>query len=220
MFGNKYFLILLMGLEISSQAIGVRRVPVEVYISEAGRKKFLDKGRSIEDIVGSVAEELELKMNEHVYADRASTDKRKFHFDWSVSGMTSPEIDLDKCGKDTSRFQYDLVQAARDKPGASVILLYTCESEGYSEDFILAGQKTPLVIQRKYPECSNDVATFTETEPMKIESIIANALFITAGSPLNDMVEFEEVDNGRDGFKRDIRLKTTDFSLFSGGICH
>lgn len=220
MFGSKSFLILLMGVAIYSHTPGLRRVPVEIYISDSGRKLFLDKGKSIEDIVGDVAEKLELKMNEHVYADRATMDRRKFHFDWSVSGMTSPEIDLDKCEKDTSRFQYDLVQATRDRPGASVILLYTCPSEGYSEDFILAGQKTPLVIQRKYPECSNDVATFTETEPMKIESIIANALFVVAGSPLNDMVEFEEVDNGRDGFKRDIRLKTTDFSLFSGGVCH
>lgn len=193
-----------------------REIPVELYISDSGRDAFLSKGKSIEAIADDVATKLETKINEQVSADKNSPDKRPYKFIINVASMMPHGVDLDMCGDRTVSFVNDLNIVTNERPGTSVILFYTCNSNVYNPEFKKAGQDTPLIVQRVSTECSNKIATFVEPEPMKIEAILANALFAAAGSPLDNAVAFEEVADGNDGFKRDIRITNEGFLALSG----
>lgn len=220
-----YILLLMVGIQIRARTFVrdlslIREIPVNLYISDSGRDAFIRTGRGIEEIADAVATKLERKINEQVAADKSSSDKRPFKFLINVASMIPPSIDLDVCGERTSSFVNDLNVISNENPDISAILFYTCVSEVYNSEFKRSGQETPLIVQRISTECSNKIATFVEPEPMKIEAILASALFAAAGSPLDNTITFEEVTDGKDGFQRDIRLSNAGFSALIDRGCY
>lgn len=225
MFGGCGILLFVAGLvarvALTDRGVSsVREVPVEIYVSDAGRESFLSRGKSIESIVDDVAAKLERKINEQVVADKTGSDERPFRFRINIGGMMPQGVNLDVCGDRTVSFLNDLNVMNNDKPETSVILFYTCNSDVYNPEFQRAGQETPLIVQRISTECSSKIATFVEPEPMKIEAILANALFAAAGSPLDNAVSFEEVADEGDGFQREIRLNSAGFSALTERGCY
>jgi hypothetical protein len=213
MLGALYMLAMFMALSSGYLASdgSRRKVNVELYISDQGRAAFDKKGKRIEDIVDDVVAKLEAKLNEQVAANR-DMDQRPFEIEVFYPGILPAGVSLDECGPDTTGFIDDLNTFYNANSNTSVIAMYNCDSSVYSQEFRKAGQETPIIVHKLSTECSNRIATFVETEPMKAESILANALFSAAGSQLNNVISFEEVIDGKDGFEREIHITNEGFA--------
>jgi hypothetical protein len=188
-----------------------RKVNVDLYISDKGRAAFDRKGKQIEMIVDEVVAKLETKLNEQVAANK-NMDQRPFEIEVFYPVLLPTGINLDVCGPDTTGFINDLNTFYNANSNTSVIAMYTCDSTIYNEEFKKTGEETPIIVHKISTECSNRIATFAETEPMKAESIIANSLFSAAGSPLINAISFEEVIDGKDGFEREVHITNEGFS--------
>ncbi|KAH9412093.1 spore wall protein [Ordospora pajunii] len=199
-----------------------RVVDIAVFVSDKSRKRYASIGSSIDDIVYDTAKELEAIINQHANSDAYVSDsgiKKQFVINAKVQATMPEGVDLDRCEGQIEDFEDGLYMATKKrKTNSPVVLLYNCDSSVYSDYFANANLKLPIISLRQLPKCVNDVASFAETELMKIKSILMNSFYVSLGSYENDVLEYDEIASG-DGIQRPFRL-VGNHSPFFGGACY
>ncbi|KAM0671586.1 hypothetical protein CWI42_020740 [Ordospora colligata] len=199
-----------------------RVVNIEVYVSEKSRDKYTSIGLSIDNIVKEMADELEKLINESMGSGKHAHDskyKKPFKINAEVQAAMPNGVDLDVCDGDIGNFKRGLYKVDEQRKTKNpVVLLYNCSSTMYSSYFSSALLPLPVTIVRQIPECLNDVASFAETELMKIKSILINSFYTSIGSYEDGVLEYDEIVSG-DQILRPFRLIGKRMPLF-GGSCY
>lgn len=191
-------------------------IKFKVYISPNGRESFLRKGRTIEDSVNSVILELETTLDTFLSQIENSI---KVKFEPIFSTELPPGVDLDKCDTDLITIADMLNTFNQDDSMTSSIVILSCKAQPYNDAFRVVGQKVPYITHSISTECTTRTAVFLETEEPKFLSVFATALIRAAGINILNPLLFEEVTDGDQGVRYEIRVSNDTIDAFRQNRC-
>lgn len=191
----------------------LKTVKVKVYISPKGREEFMKKGILVESLVESATDKLEDTLDTFLL-DQANPVK--IIFDPTFSSELPQGISLDNCdGIDIDSVADMLNEFNRQDSMTPSIIILSCKAdpdlhmvneESKNEAFKAVGQKVPYVNHSISSRCSTRTAIFLETEKPKFLSVFATALIRAAHVNILNPLIFEEVTNGDEGVRYEIRV--------------
>merc|ERR1711915_582405 len=191
-------------------------IKYKFYISPYAEAKYSSDGKDIEDLVNYVSAELERALNLYLEkSDRPTT----ISFQPSFIKEIPPGIELDKCDTNVIELGNTLNQFLMETSDTSVIAMLSCESRPYEDAFRVAGQEVPYITHEVSPLCTTRTLLFMETEQPKFLSALSTALMRAAGVNVVNPLMFEEVTNGDEGVRYDIRTSNESMERIKENRC-
>lgn len=186
------------------------------YISPYAEAKYFNEGKTVEDLVHYVSAELERAINAHLEkSDRPIT----ITFEPVFIKEIPPSIELDKCDANMIELGNILNSLLMETSDQSVIAMFSCPSAPYEEAFRVAGQEVPYMTHELAPLCTTRTLLFMETEAPKFLAALSTALMRAAGVSVTNPLMFEEVSNGDEGVRSEIRVSNESMEKITENRC-
>lgn len=177
-------------------------VDFNFYISPYAIQSYRSKGHSIEEFVEIIKDDLEHALNSLLVQ---SSTPMSIKFNPIFYTETPGGIDLDKCGLSMTEIGSMLNAFNMSDPHISSIVVMSCDASPYNEVFNTKGLEVPYVSHNLSIECSTRIAVFFENEEPKFKSVIATAMMKAAGVLTLNPLKFEEITDGDQGVRYEIR---------------
>lgn len=191
-------------------------VKYKFYISPRAEARFFNDGKNIEDLVSYVSSELERALN--LYLEK-SDRPTMITFEPLFIKEIPPNIELDKCGTNLIDMANTLNSFLMETSDTSVIAMSACSSLPYDKNFRVSGQEVPYITHELSPLCTTRTLLFMETEQPKFLSALSTALMRAAGVNILNPLMFEEVTNGDEGVRYDIRVSNESMERIKENRC-
>lgn len=208
-------LILLISIALAITP-ATKIVKFKLYVTANAREAFLKKGRTVEESLNSVISELETTLD--TFLLQLDTPM-KIKFEPLFTTELPPGIDLDKCGTDLIEIGDMLNFFNDDDSLTSTIAILSCRADAYNDAFTTVGQKVPYVGHNISTECTTRTVIFLETEEPKFLSVFSTALIRAAGVNLLNPLVFEEVTDGDQGVRYEIRVSNDTINAIKQNRC-
>lgn len=201
---------------IPKREVMTKLVKFKFYISPYATARFLEEGRRIEDLVHYVASELERSIN--LYLEKS---------DRPVSIVFKPlfvreipaDIELDKCDTNMLELASMLNTFNKETSDISIVAVKSCDSKPYDDVFITRGQEVPYITHSLSSKCTTRTLIFLETEESKFLAALSTAIIRAAGVDVLNPLMFEEVINGDEGVRYDIRASNEAMQKITQNMC-
>lgn len=191
-------------------------VKYKFYISPYADAKYLTEGKNIEDLVNYVSSELERALNLYLEkSDRPTT----ISFEPSFIKEIPPTIELDKCDTNLIELGNTLNSFMMETSDTSIIAMFSCKSTPYDDAFKVVGQEVPYITHSMSSLCTTRTLIFMETEQPKFLAALSTALMRAAGVNVINPLMFEEVTNGDEGVRYDIRVSNESMEGIKENRC-
>lgn len=191
-------------------------VKYKFYISPYAEAKYFSDGKNIEDLVNYVSSELERALN--LYLEK-SDRPTMISFEPLFIKEIPPNIELDKCDTNLIELSNTLNSLLMETSDTSVIAMFSCSSTPYDDSFRVAGQEVPYITHELSPLCTTRTLLFMETEQPKFLAALSTALMRAAGVNVLNPLMFEEVTNGDEGVRYDIRVSNESMERIKENRC-
>lgn len=191
-------------------------VKYKFYISPFAEAQYFNEGKSIEDLVNFVSSELERALN--LYLEK-SDRPTMITFEPVFIKEIPPNIELDKCDTNLIELANILNNLLMETSDSSVIAMFSCSSTPYEDAFRIIGQEVPYLTHELSPLCTTRTLLFMETEQPKFLAALSTALMRAAGVNVINPLMFEEVSNGDEGVRFDIRVSNESMERIKENRC-
>ncbi|KRH92234.1 hypothetical protein M153_9388000842 [Pseudoloma neurophilia] len=191
-------------------------IKYKFYISPFAEAKYYNEGKNVEDLVNFVSSELERALNLYLEkSDRPTT----IVFEPLFIKEIPPNIELDKCDTNLIELANILNNLLMETSDTSVIAMFSCPSLPYKDTFNTTGQEVPYITHELSPLCTTRTLLFMETEQPKFLAAVSTALMRAAGVNVSNPLMFEEVSNGDEGVRFDIRVSNESMERIKENRC-